>query len=139
MAVSTFSGVGVQGGSQLRERRTGGSHWRISGEPTDFRELPGKCCPPDFGAGRSRENYKGISRKLVAISAFSGVRTQVRSQLRARRTGGTNWGPSGGLTDFRKLLGTYCLADFGTGRIRKGCKESSGKFVDFSTFSGVGS
>ena len=95
--------------------------------------------PPDFGAGGSRENYKGISRKLVAVSTFSGVGTQGGSQLSARRTGGSHWGTSGGLTDFRELLGTYCFPDFGAGRSRKDCKESSGKFVDFSTFSGVGS
>ena len=75
----------------------------------------------------------------MAVSAFSGVGIQGGSQLRARRTGGSHWGTSGGLTDFRELLGTYCLPDFSAGRIRKGCKESSGKFVDFSTFSGVGS
>ena len=73
VAVSAFSGVEIQGGSQHRTRRTGGSRWRTSGELKDFRELLGACCPPDFGAGESRESYKGISRKLVAISTFSGV------------------------------------------------------------------
>ena len=73
VVVSAFSGVEIQGGSQLRTRRTGGSRWRTSGELKDFRELLGACCPPDFGAGESRESYKGISRKLVAISTFSGV------------------------------------------------------------------
>ena len=73
VAVYTFSGVGIQGGNQLRARRTGGSCRRISGRLTDFRELHGTCCSSDFSAGESREDYKGILLKLLAISTFSGV------------------------------------------------------------------
>ena len=92
---------------------------------SDFRELPKACCSPDFSAGGSRGNYKGISRKLVAVSTFSGVGIPGGSQLRARRTGRSHWRTSGGFTDFRELPRTYCLLAFGAGRIREDYKESS--------------
>ena len=78
---------------------------------------------PDFGAGGSKENYKGISRKLVAVSAFSGVGIPGGSQLRARRTGRSCWRISGGLTDIREWFGACFPSVSGTSEIQAGCRK----------------